>query len=175
MQNSGMGTFMSCPASRIRAVTLVTAFCFTAMPVLGQVSQPVAAVVQAVPASFVTIGEKPAVVYDSPSQKGNRTLVLSRFTPLEALVKLDKWTKVRDSEGSIGWVENSAIGDRRFVQVAAATAEVRAGTSAGAPVVFEAQRGVLLEVTSPTTDGWIGVRHRDGQGGVVRSNQVWGG
>ena len=175
MQNGGMFNFMSRPVSRLRAVTLVTAFCFTAMPVVGQVSQPVAAVVQAVPASFATVGEKPAVVYDSPSQKGNRTFVLSRFMPLEVLVKLDKWTKVRDSEGSIGWVENNAIGDRRFVQVAAATAEVRAGSGAGAPVVFEAQRGVLLEVTSPAADGWIGVRHRDGQAGVVRSNQVWGG
>ncbi len=90
-------------------------------------------------------------------------------------MKLDKWTKIRDADGSIGWLENSTLGDRRFVQVAAAVAEVRAGPGAASPVVFEAQRGVVLEVTSPAADGWIGVRHRDGQSGVVRSNQIWGG
>jgi flagellar basal body rod protein FlgF len=42
-------------------------------------------------------------------------------------------------------------------------------------VVFEAQRGVLLEVSGPAADGWLPVRHRDGQSGYVRSVQVWGG
>jgi SH3-like domain-containing protein len=169
MQNSGMKHFMSCLAVRNSAVALVTAFYFLANAAFAQQAMTAPA------ASFVTIGEKPAIVYDSPSQKGNRTLVLSRFHPLEVLVKLDKWTKVRDAEGSIGWVENAAFGERRFVQVVAAVAEVRATSSPASPLVFEAQRGVLLEATGSAVDGWISLKHRDGQAGVVRTSQVWGG
>lgn len=163
---------MSRSASRSSAVAMVTAFCFVSAPAWPQQSAPAASVPVA---SFVTIGERPAVVFDSPSAKGNRTLVLSRLCPLEVLVKLDKWTKIRDAEGSVGWVENGALGERRHVQVLAALAEVRAAASPTAPLVFEAQRGVLLEVTGAVADGWIPVRHRDGQSGVVRTSQVWGG
>ena len=124
---------------------------------------------------FVSIGDKPAILYDALSVKSNKLFILSRNHPLEVLVKLDKWTKVRDAEGTIGWLENTSLGDRRFVQVSAATVEVRASASATAAVAFEAQRGVLLEVTAPAADGWLGVRHRDGQSGFVRATQVWGG
>lgn len=126
-------------------------------------------------AAFATVSDKPAILFDAPSSKANRNFILSPFLPLEVLVKLDKWTKVRDSEGAIGWVENSAIGDRRFVQVTANAADIRAAASPTAAIVFEAQRGVLLEVTGAATDIWLPVRHRDGQAGYVRSSQLWGG
>lgn len=163
---------MSCFASRVSAVAMVTAFYFVSAPAWTQQAAPAASPPAA---SFVTIGEKPAVVYDSPSAKGNRILVLSRLCPLEVLVKLDKWTKIRDAEGSIGWVENGILGERRHVQVAVTVAEVRAAALPAAPLVFEAQRGVLLEVTGTATDGWLPVKHRDGQTGLVRTSQVWGG
>jgi SH3-like domain-containing protein len=97
-----------------------------------------------------------------------------RNTPLEVLVKLDRWTKVRDADNTIGWVENSTLGERRFVQVSTPSADVRASAATSAPLVFEAQRQVLLEVTGSATEGWIAVRHRDGQVGFVRTTQVWG-
>jgi SH3-like domain-containing protein len=124
--------------------------------------------------SFVSVGDRPTVLYDAPSNRSNRTFIVLRNTPLEVLVKLDRWTKVRDADNTIGWVENSALGDRRFVQVSAATAEVRASAASTAALVFEAQRQVLLEVTGAATEGWIPVRHRDGQVGFIRTTQVWG-
>jgi len=123
----------------------------------------------------VSVGDKPTILYDGLSTKSNKLFILPRFQPLEILVRLDKWTKVRDAEGTIGWVENSTLGDRRFVQVSANTADIRAAALSTSPLVFEAQRSVVLEVTGPIADGWLPVRHRDGQSGFVRSTQVWGG
>ncbi len=151
------------------AAIYLAAFCLVAPLSLAQ-TVPTASL----PAMHVTVGDKPAVLYDGLSTKADKIFVISRNCPLEVLVKLDKWTKVRDAEGSIGWVENSALGDRRFVQVSAMTADIRAAPSATAPMVFEAQRGVLLEVSGAAADGWVPVRHRDGQNGYVRSPQVWG-
>jgi SH3-like domain-containing protein len=93
---------------------------------------------------------------------------------LEALVKLGKWTKVRDVDGSVGWIENSALGTVRNVLVSTGFAEIRSEPQATAALVFEAQRGVLLEATGTPIDGWLPVRHRDGQAGFVKQSQVWG-
>jgi SH3-like domain-containing protein len=123
---------------------------------------------------YTAIGDQPAILYDGLSTKAGKMFILSPHHPLEVLVKLDKWTKVRDAAGTIGWVENGALGAARFVQVSANAAEIRAQSSPAAPLVFEAQRGVLLEVTGPVADGWLPVRHRDGQSGFVRVVQVWG-
>ncbi len=124
--------------------------------------------------AFVSIGDKPAIMFDAPSTRANKIFIISAYTPLEILVKLDKLTKVRDSEGTVGWVENSTLGERRHVQVSAASADVRATGAATAALVFEAQRSVVLEVTGPAQEGWLPVKHRDGQSGFVRLTQVWG-
>jgi SH3-like domain-containing protein len=150
------------------AATLWAAFCLMPMVALAQ-SSPVP------PPLFVSIGEKPAILYDGLSTKANKIFILSRFHPVEVLVKLDKWTKVRDADNSIGWMENAFIGDRRYVQVSSSTAEIRAAPSANAAIAFEAQHTVILETTGAVTaDGWLPVRHRDGQAGFVRITQVWG-
>lgn len=163
MQNSVMNAFMTLSNAALRA-----AFCLTLIASGGAVAQPSAAV------PFITLGDKPAVLYDALSAKANKLFILPRNQPLEVLVKLDKWTKVREPEGAIGWIENAFIGERRYVQVSAPTAEVRAAAAPTAALVFEAQRGVLLEVTGPVAEGWLPVRHRDGQTGFLRTAQAWG-
>jgi SH3-like domain-containing protein len=134
---------------------------------------PVAAVAAPV-RSFVSIGDRPAIMFDAPSIRTNKIFIINAHTPLEMLVKLDKLTKVRDVDGTVGWVENSALGERRHIQISAASADVRAAASASAALVFEAQRSVVLEVIGPAQDDWLPVKHRDGQTGFVRLTQIWG-
>ena len=159
-----MAKILTCP----NAVTLCAAFCL--VPGVAR-AQPAPLPVPL----FATIGEKPAILYDGLSTKANKVFIFSRFHPVEVLVKLDKWTKVRDAENTIGWMENAFMGDKRYVQVASAIAEIRVAPNTNAAIVFEAQRAVLLEATGPAAaDGWLPVRHRDGQAGFVRVSQVWG-
>ena len=123
---------------------------------------------------FVSVADKPAVSYDSPSRQGVKQFIYSRFHPLEVLVRVSGWTKVRDAEGGVGWVENSSVGTRKFVTVQGGTAQIRAAAQFTAPVTFEAERGVVLEATGAVADGWLPVTHASGQSGFVRVNQVWG-
>lgn len=125
-------------------------------------------------AEFRAIGDKPAILYDAPSAKADRLFVASRYYPFEVLVKLDQWTKVRDANGEVAWVENKSLGDRQTVVVVAALADVHAAPNPSAPLVFEAYKSVLLEVLEPAADGWVRVRHRDGQQGYIRLAHVWG-
>jgi SH3-like domain-containing protein len=123
---------------------------------------------------FRTIGDRPAVLYDAPSAKADRLFVASRYYPLEVLVKLERWTKVRDANGEVAWVETSALGERRTVLVTVPLADVRAAASPQSPLAFEAYKQVLLEVVEPAAEGWVKVRHRDGQQGFIRVAHVWG-
>ena len=167
MHNVVMKKLMSCK----NAATLWAAFCL--VPTFALPQPTTAPTTQ--PAIFASIGEKPAILYDGLSTKANKIFILSSFHPVLILVKLDKWTKVRASGNAIGWMENSFFGDKRYVQVLGSSAEVRAAPNGSASVVFEAQRSVVLESTGPAgADGWMPVRHRDGQAGFVRLTQVWG-
>jgi len=125
-------------------------------------------------AEFRALGERPAVLYDAPSLKADRLFVASRYYPFEVLVKLDQWTKVRDANGEVAWIENKALGERQTVLVAVPLADVRAAPSAQSALVFEAYKQVLLEVIEAPAEGWVKVRHRDGQQGFIRTTHVWG-
>jgi SH3-like domain-containing protein len=125
-------------------------------------------------AEFRALGAQPAILYDAPSTRADRLFVASRNYPFEVLVKLDHWTKVRDANGEVAWVENSSFGDKRIVLVTVPLADVRAAANAQSPLVFEAYKHVLLEVVERPVDGWVKVRHRDGQQGFIRVAHVWG-
>ena len=159
------------------AATLCAAFCFLAAPLQAQTPLLAPATPTSVGASaatFASIGDKPAIVYDAPSAKAQKTFILSRLHPVEVLVKLDKWVKVRDAENTVGWVESSALGATRTVQISVNSAEIRAMPNTNAVIVFDAWRSVVLDATGPAVNGWLPVRHRDGQTGYVSKSQVWG-
>ena len=118
--------------------------------------------------------EVPAVLYDAPSQKGGKLFVIKRNTPVEVVIGLEGWVKVRDADGGLAWIEKKNLSERRSLIVTATRAVVRQNASEAAAVVFEAEKGVAFDYLESTAGGWIKVRHRDGQSGFVRANQVWG-
>jgi SH3-like domain-containing protein len=135
----------------------------------------IALVASAAPAAeFRALGERAAVLYDAPSVRADRLFVASRFYPFEVLVKLDQWTKVRDVNGEVAWIENKSLGERQTVLVTVPLADVRAQPNAQSPLVFEAYKQLLLEIVEAPADGWVKVRHRDGQQGFIRVSHVWG-
>ncbi len=117
---------------------------------------------------------EPAVLYDAPSQKAKPLFVIARSTPVEVVVSVEGWLKVRDADGAMAWVEKRLVADRRTVIVRAARAQVRAQADDKAPLVFEAEKDVVLDLVEAAPPGWAQVRHRDGQTGFVSVKQVWG-
>jgi len=122
---------------------------------------------------FATV-DTAAILYDAPSVRGARLFVIRRDTPVEIVVSIKDWNKVRDAEGTLAWIEKQYLSNRRTLIVTAERATIRQRADEGSPVVFEAERNVSLEYVSPPSGGWIRARHRDGQAGFVRLGQVWG-
>ena len=119
-----------------------------------------------------------AALYDAPSIKAKPLYALGRDYPLEVIVSVEGWMKVRDAGGTVAWIEKKSVGEKRVLMVRASVADVLANPDAAAALVFKAEQNVLLELVDPayatTTPGWAKVRHRDGQVGYVRIQQVWG-
>ena len=123
---------------------------------------------------FRSIAENAVPMYDAPSVKANMQFVASRFYPVEVIVQVDNWTKVRDVAGDLAWVEKRTLSETRTVVVTTTLADVREKAEDGAPLAFQARRGVALVIVELGAGPWVKVRHRDGQTGFVRANQVWG-
>ena len=115
-----------------------------------------------------------AILYDVPSDRGKRLFIIAAGTPVEVVVALDKWTKVRDPGGSLLWIESNRLANKRTVQVTAARASIRQQPNENAPVAFEAVRDVVLDYLESSTAGWIKVRHTDGTTGYIRAGDIWG-
>ncbi len=125
-------------------------------------------------AEFRSVAENAAVLYDAPSAKAKKLYVVSHGYPIEVVVVVEGWSKVRDATGELTWIESKQLSDKRTLLVRTPLAQVREAADDNAPVVFEAQQYVVLELQEVASGGWLRVRHRDGQAGFVRVAQVWG-
>ena len=123
---------------------------------------------------FRSIAENGTPMYDAPSVRAKKLFVASRYYPVEVVINIDAWVKVRDQAGDLAWVEKKTLSDKRTVIVTAAVADVRQTANDQAALVFQAQQGVALDVAEPPAGGWMKVRHAEGQTGYVKINQVWG-
>jgi SH3-like domain-containing protein len=113
-------------------------------------------------------------MYDAPSVRAKKLFVASRYYPVEIVINIDAWAKVRDPSGDLTWVEKKTLSDKRTVLITAAYADVRQAPNEQAALVFQAQQGVALDVAEPPAGGWVKVRHADGLVGFLRIAQVWG-
>lgn len=123
---------------------------------------------------FYSISEDIVVMYDAPSTKADKLFVANRFLPVELVVDVDGWAKVRDSSGTLAWVEKKALSQHRYVVVTAPLADIHKVADTNSELVFQAEQHIVMEWLDAETSGWIKVRHRDGQVGYVKANQVWG-
>ncbi|MBM3357889.1 MAG: hypothetical protein FJY54_09205 [Betaproteobacteria bacterium] len=125
-------------------------------------------------AGFRSVAENAAVLYDAPSAKAKKLYVVSRGYPLEVIVVVEGWSKVRDASGELSWIESKQLSDRRTVMIKAPLAQIREGVDDAAAVVFQARQNVVLELLEVVSGSWLRVRHPDGQTGFIRVAQVWG-
>lgn len=117
----------------------------------------------------------PAVIlYDAPSQQGKKLYLIKAQTPVEVVVRLEGWFKVRDAEGTLAWLEPRSLSERRTLIVTAPHADLRQADNVEAPLLAELDKWVVVDFVEMASPGWAKVRHRDGTIGFLRSTQVWG-
>jgi SH3-like domain-containing protein len=127
-----------------------------------------------VAAEFRSVVDNAAVLYDAPSARATKLYVIGRSYPLEIVVVVGGWTKIRDAGGELAWIETRSLSERRTVMVKTRLADVRQAADDKAQLAFQAEQNVLLDLNEITGTGWARVTHRDGQAGYIRLSQLWG-
>lgn len=123
---------------------------------------------------FRSVAENAAILYDAPSAKAKKLYIVNQGYPLEVVVLVEGWSKVRDANGDLTWIESKNLTDKRTVMVKVPLAQVRQSPDDTAAVVFEAQQNVILDLLEVVSGGWLRVKHRDGQTGFIKVVDVWG-
>ena len=115
-----------------------------------------------------------AISYDAPSLESDKLYILNSGYPVEIIVNLDGWVKVRDALGGLSWVESKALSSKRTVLVTA-KAEIKSAEDATSNLLATVDKDVVLELVSPSIkNGWVKVKHRDGITGFVQAVNIWG-
>jgi len=65
------------------------------------------------------VADNAAVLYDAPSVKSRKVYVVSQGYPVEVVVVVEGWSKVRDASGDLTWIESKRLSDKRTVLVKA--------------------------------------------------------
>lgn len=133
-----------------------------------------------------------SILYDAPSAKSTRQYIAPAGMPVQVLVTLDAWVKVRDAKGDLAWIERRALSEKKML-VTLTRSSVRQTANETAAEVFQIDKGVLLELIEPLPTlnsatpavaparsanalpaGWARVRHAEGQMGFIKTTDVWG-
>lgn len=125
-------------------------------------------------AEFLSISTNSTIMYDAPSLKAEKLFIVNAYFPVQVLVKVEGWTKVKDSSDTIAWVENKFLTERRYIIVTAPLANIHQAADIHSPILFQIQKDVVIEWLDSSTADWVHVRLQNGQMGYIRSNQVWG-
>lgn len=123
---------------------------------------------------FRSVAVPKAVLFDAPSISATKVFLLNQYYPVEVIVNLGDWLKVRNAEGGIFWVEAKSLSQTRTIIDPAAT-DIYQQAQDNAPVLAHAEQNVMLELLDPTPNGgWLKVKHTHGIAGFVRFTSVWG-
>lgn len=119
------------------------------------------------------ITKRAAVLYDSPSTKADKKLILSAYYPMRRIGFVSGWCKVLLAGGGNGWLRVKNVRPLQAAMAIGKGAIVRADPGDSAPGLFYAKSGVVLEVLGGARPGWWQVLHLDGETGYVAAAEVW--
>ena len=123
---------------------------------------------------YRSIAPAKAIMYDAPSKEASKLFILGSGYPVEVIVNLGDWVKVRDNQGGLSWVESKSLSTKRMVLVLAKT-EIKASEDAASALVATVEKDVVLElIAGGANNNWVKVKHRDGVTGFVLVDKLWG-
>jgi SH3-like domain-containing protein len=97
---------------------------------------------------------------------------LRKDWPVEVIAQFDHWRRVRDWEGTEGWVHEKMITNRREVIVTGSVHGLRQSPDPRAGLIARAEPGVMAKLDECRGD-WCRIEAGDTTGWVQRSD-IWG-
>ncbi|MBB92387.1 MAG: hypothetical protein CMF68_15585 [Magnetovibrio sp.] len=97
-----------------------------------------------------------------------------RHLPIEVIAEFQTWRKVRDHQGTQGWVHQTMLDGERTAIVLGRTRTLRADASSDARALARLEPDVIVRIAAcPKDSGWCRVRAA-GFEGWIRRVELWG-
>jgi len=156
---------------------MVLALC-AAVPQISAVAQPAAGTASGLPVPrFVSLKTDKVVVRGGPNKNHEVKWLYQRSgLPVEITAEFETWRRIRDSDGTEGWVYHSLLSGRRTGVVTAKAKDdlvpVYDSADLKGRVVAQLERGVQGSVKRCNA-GWCKI---SGQGfdGWIQQDRLWG-
>ena len=166
-------------SGRTSTAVLIALACLTIASAPARSTDDTAGPVSGLPLPrFVSLKADKVNLRAGPTRENDVTWVFTRAgLPVEIVAESENWRRIRDSEGTEGWVYHSLLSSRRTVLVAPwskknETFPLHSSGDRGAQVTAELQAGVLGSVKS--CDGkWCRI-FGDGFDGYIEQERLWG-
>ena len=92
--------------------------------------------------------------------------------PVEITAEYDIWRRIRDWEGSEGWVQKSALTGKRGAIIATGTKNLYSDSSLESPVVAHVEQGAVGQIRS-CQETWCEVKFGAVKGSIPKTD-FWG-
>jgi len=151
---------------------------FLALAILGTLARAAESSPSGLPVPrFVSVKADRVAVRDGPDKDHDISWIYTRVGwPVEITAEFEDWRRIRDSDGSQGWVYHSLLSGKRMaaVQLKSKTdlAPLYAKPDAASPMTARLQVGVLGTVKH-CTGSWCELSGR-GFDGWIQQTDLWG-
>lgn len=95
-----------------------------------------------------------------------------RGMPVEIVAEFNHWRKVRDWQGSEGWVHSSMLSGRRMALVTGGLQPLRRAPESDAPLVARVEEKVLAQILE-CQGQWCRIEAAGTRGWIMRTH-IWG-
>lgn len=96
-------------------------------------------------------------------------ILLRQAWPVEIIAEFDQWRRIRDVDGTVGWVHQTMLSGRRTLLVTGETATLRQGPEVEAGPVLRAEPGVMGDLLG-CRPGWCRVEIAGQRGWLDRAH-----
>jgi len=129
-------------------------------------------------AEMVSINGDDVNMRSGPGTKYKVLWELGDGFPLMVLKRTGKWIRVRDFEGTIGWVHRDVVNKSAYMIIkvhknSKKRINVRSGPGTKYRIVAKAYYGAVFK-TLKQKNGWVNVQHKKGVTGWVKRSLLWG-
>ncbi len=153
------------PCRLLRLIGPVLILFFMAGAMAGEKGLPVP--------RFATLRSDEVNLRTGPGERYPIDWILTRKgLPVEIIAEYDVWRKIRDSQGTEGWVHQRMVAGNRSVIVQGEVRTLHADADPAAPAVARAEPGVIAHLLE-CRGTWCRVEAQSVKGWLRRS-EIWG-
>ena len=127
-------------------------------------------------AEFMSVSSKQAVFHEAPSDSTRKIFIATEGYPVDVLVSLKEWKKIKDHEGKVSWIKAENLSKNRTVLANSDETSFYQQPDISSPILAKVSKNVVLDlIDNSTPEGWIKVYSKAANlEGYVESKSFWG-